>query len=56
MRMTGVRPEVGARLPPTLFRSCPTGKTKVAGLGTQKIGDSAPPPPKKWLFFAPKMA
>ena len=95
MRMTGVRPEVGARLihlplsemqffafggahfwvfpcqlcqpfqcflgtgwpfqgpPLPISQVLDSKKTCVAGLGTQRIGDSAPPP-KKWPFFVQK--
>ena len=39
--------------PPPYFAGARLKKTCVAGLGSRKIGDSAPPP-KKWPFFAQK--
>ena len=40
--------------PPPYFAGARLRKTCVAGLGSRKMGDSGPPPPKKWPFFAQK--
>ena len=37
--------------PPPYFAGARLKKTCVAGLGSRKMGDSGPPPPKKWPFL-----
>ena len=43
------------KAPAPYFAGSRLKKTYVAGYGSRKMGDSAPPPPK-WPFFAKKKA